>query len=111
MSHGWACYAACLEAGVPEDEVPVTAEVVSAMLTNREMNPRPLTPGEIARQAAIEAAIPRHLAAIAAELEAEAARRGGGWGRKALAALRRGQPRAEHLAEARARAAAEVDGR
>lgn len=49
LSHGQACFLACREAGIPEAEVPSTASIVSAMLTNREINPprRSLTPAEI----------------------------------------------------------------
>lgn len=38
MSHGQACHAACREMGVEESEVPATASIVSAVLTNREIN-------------------------------------------------------------------------
>lgn len=38
MSHGQACFAACRELAVSEDEVASTASIVSAVLTNREMN-------------------------------------------------------------------------
>jgi hypothetical protein len=38
MSHGQACHAACREMGVEESEVPSTASIVSAELTNREIN-------------------------------------------------------------------------
>lgn len=122
MSHGHACYAACRELGVPEEDVPATASIVSAELLNRELNPRRTTPAEdaaiarttaawSARTARINSLVPKYLAEIAAELEAEAARRGGNWGWRAIAALRRGQPRSEHIWEARRRAAAEVDAR
>ena len=38
MSHGQACFAACIEMGVEKSEVPATASIVSAILTNREIN-------------------------------------------------------------------------
>jgi hypothetical protein len=37
MSHGQACYAACRELGVEEDEVASTASIVSAEITNAEI--------------------------------------------------------------------------
>ena len=109
MSRGNACYAACLEMGVEESEVPVTASIVSTELTNREMNPRATTAVEKEKTAAIAALVPKHLEAIAAELEIESQKRGGNWGLKAIAAIRRGQPRSEHRSEARRRATNEVE--
>ncbi len=100
MGHGYACYAACREMGVEESEVPMTASIVSTELTNREMNPRVPTAVEkekaAAKAAAIAALVPKHLAAIAANIEAESQKRGGNWGQKALSAIRRGKPRSEH---------------
>lgn len=111
MSHGHACFAACREMGVPESEVSVTAAIVSTALTNREINPRDTTPAEKEKAAAIAALVPKHLEAIAAEIEAESQARGGGWGTKAIAAIRRSQPRSEHTFQAKRRAAAEVEAR
>jgi hypothetical protein len=109
MSHGNACYAACREMGVEESEVPAVASIVSTELTNREMNPRCETPEEKSKKVAIAALVPKHLEAIAAELEIESTKRGGNWGQKAIAAIRRGQPRWEHTSEANRRATVEVE--
>lgn len=111
MSHGQACYAACREMGVEESEVPTVASIVSTELTFREMNPRATTAEEKEKADAITALIPKHLEAIAAELEIESAKRGGNWGQKAIAAIRRGQPRSEHQSEARRRATNEVEAK
>lgn len=109
MSHGHACYAACREMEVEEAEMAVTAGIVSTELTNREMHPRVPTAAEKEKAAAIAALVPKHLEAIAAELELEARKRGGNWGLKAIAAIRCGRPRWEYRVEARRRAANEVD--
>lgn len=106
LSHGAACLQACIEAGAPE-----LAGIVSTMATNRALKAPTLSNEEVAKQAALKAAIPRHLAAIAAELEEKSRKRGGNWGHKALAAIRRGQPRAQQLAEAYRRAIGEIEGR
>lgn len=111
MSHGNACFAACREMGVEKSEVPVTASIVSTVLTHREMNPRSTTPEEKAKNAAIAALVTKHLEAIAAELEIESAKRGGNWGQKAIAAIRRGQPRSEHSSAANRRAQNEVEAK
>ena len=109
MSHGEACWAACREMGVEECEVPVTANIVSTVLTNRELNPRPTTAAEKKMEAAILAAMPKHLESILVDFEIESAKRGGNWRQKAISAMRRGKPRWEQQFEARRRATIEVE--
>lgn len=38
VDHGHACYIACREAGVPDNEIAMTASVVSTVLIRRELN-------------------------------------------------------------------------
>lgn len=52
--------------------------------------------------------VQRHLTAIAEEIEAESVRRGGDWGKSAIAAIRQGRPRWQHLHEACRRADADL---
>ena len=51
MGHGYACFTACREAGVPESEVSFTASIVSMAITQREIN-RPETDAQAAARIA-----------------------------------------------------------
>lgn len=68
MPIGSACRQACVEAGVPTEDLPRVADVVAAILTTREANPRAETKMEINQRRLVSSRVPHHLAAILAAL-------------------------------------------
>lgn len=108
LTHGQACFAACREAGIQEQDIPVAASVVSTMLTNGlpvpgEENPRPTAED----WAAFDAAKAECFRAIRARLQAKiAAAEAAGREtmanqfRKRLARIQSGQPDAAMEREA-----------